>query len=173
MGTFVCACKCVYTHSFTRLPNCKASLRDTALTQHQGLESMMANLPLGAVNQALEKCVLPPRPSTCQVCELWSVSVGRPTSQLWELRGTTMLEKAEVPIGLLRSLRKTPGLILGRKEILPMLTGSDKLFLTVECSTINRNSDLVRWLSRDYYFHFMGGGNGGPERLSDLLKVSC
>lgn len=65
--------------------------------------------------------------------------------------------KAEVLIGLLRTLRKDPGPILGRKEILPMLTGSDKLFLTVECFTINRNSDLVRWLSRDYYFHFMGG----------------
>lgn len=29
----------------------------------------------------------------CQVCALWSVSVGRPRSQLWELRGTTTLEK--------------------------------------------------------------------------------
>lgn len=157
MGTFVCACKCVYTHSFTSLPNCKAGLRGMALTQHQGLGSIMANLPLGAVNQALEKCVLPPRPPACQVCELWSVSVGRPRSQLWESHGTTLLEKAEVPIGLLRTLRKNPGPILGRKEILPMLTNSDKLFLTVECFTINPNSDLVRWLSRDYYFHFMGG----------------
>lgn len=103
--------------------------------------------------------MLVPSPPACQECELCSVPIRDTQVSALEVAWNQDAGKGgsvyRSPANSGATLRKNPRVILGTKEILLPLVGSDNPFWPWSALPSTERNDLATWSSRDYYIHFM------------------